>query len=199
MRIKRHEQKVQTRRKILDTAFRLYGTTGFSTSTHSIAQETGLSHGAIFVHFPTRENLQLQVLEKFTREVGDKLHKLSKTGGTISELLYAHIGVLEEYESFYKNLISEISLLPEQTRILLISLHSVMSVHFGEVIERDRRKGRIKDIPLHVLFNTWLGLLHYYLQNSDLFTSGDSVLKQRKEELVNNFILLISNQGEGKK
>ena len=199
MRVNRQEQKVQTRRKILDTAFRLYGKGGFSTPTHIIARETGLSHGAIFVHFPTREELQLQVLERFTREIGDKLHKLSKTGGKISELLYAHIGVLEEYESFYKKLISEISVLPDETKTLLISVHSVMSFHFGELIEREKRKGRVKDIPLHILFNTWLGLLHYYLQNSELFTSGDSVLKNLKEELVNNFILLISNKRGGKK
>ena len=193
MQMKRQERKVQTRRKILDTAFRLYGTGGFSTPTHIIAQETGISHGAIFVHFPTREALQLQVLEKFTREIGDKLHELSKTGGKISELLYVHIGVLEEYESFYKKLISEISILPDETKTLLIGLHSVMSFHFGEVIERERRNGRVKDIPLHILFNTWLGLLHYYLQNSDLFTSEKSVLKDRKDELVNNFMLLISS------
>jgi len=50
-----------------------------------------------------------------------------------------------------------------------------------------------------MMFNTWLGLLHYYLQNSELFTSGESVLKQRKKELVDNFVLLISRQGERKK
>ena len=195
---KRQEQKVQTRRKILDTAFRLYAVRGFSTPTNIITKETGLSHGAIFLHFPTRESLQLQVLENFTREIGDKLHELSKTGGKISDLLYTHIGILEEYESFYKNLISEISNLPDGTKTLLIALHSVMSFHFGDVIEKEKKKGRVKKIPLHMLFNTWLGLLHYYLQNSELFTTGKSVLKNRKDELVKNFVLLISSEGEGK-
>ena len=199
MRQKRQEQKVETRRRIIDTAYRLYGAGGFSTPTQVIARETGLSHGAIFVHFPTREALQLQVLEKFTQEIGDKLHAVSKSGGKISDLLYAQIGALEDYEAFYKKLISEISILPDETKTLLIGLHSVMSFHFGEVIEREKRNGRVKDIPLHVLFNTWLGLLHYYLQNSELFTSGDSVLKDRKKELVSNFILLISNKKGGKK
>ena len=195
---KRQEQKVQTRRKILDTAFRLFAAGGSSTPTNIIAQETGLSHGAIFLHFPTREALQLQVLEKFTSEIGNKLHSLSKTGSKISDLLYAHISVLEEYESFYKNLISEISKLPDETKTLLISLHSVMSFHFGEVIEKEKKNGRVKEIPLHMLFNTWLGLLHYYLQNSELFTPGKSVLKYRKDELIKNYVSLISRQGEGK-
>jgi hypothetical protein len=120
------------------------------------------------------------------------LHELSKSTDKLSELLYAHIAILEKYEPFYIKLISEISSLPEETRTLLISVHSVMSFHFGEVVEREKKKGRIKNIPLHILFNTWLGLLHYYLQNSELFTDGNSVLKRRKEELVKNYILLIT-------
>ena len=189
---KRQEQKVQTRQKILDTAFRLYAARGFLIPTNVIAEETGVSHGAIFLHFPTREALQLQVLENFTREMGDKLHGLAKSRVGISELLYAHLRVLEEYEAFYKNLISEISVLPDETRTMLISLHSIMSYHFGEVIEHEKQAGRIINIPLHFIFNTWLGLLHYYLQNSDLFAPGKSVLKHRKNELVSNFTLLIS-------
>lgn len=192
MQTKRQEQKIQTREKILDTAFRLYASEGFSIPTSIIAQEVGLSHGAIFVHFPSREDLQLRVLERFAQELGNKLHDLSKAVEDISELLYAHIGVLEEYESFYKNLISEISSLPDETRTILITLQSETSLHFKAVTEREKQRGMIKDIPLHMLFNTWLGLLHYYLQNSELFAPGDSVLKRRKDELVNTFVSLIS-------
>ena len=187
----RQEQKLQTRRKILDTAFRLYALGGFSVPTSQIAREAGVSHGAIFVHFPTREAMQFEVLECFTRELGNKLHDLSKNGAHIRELLYAHIGILEEYESFYKKLISEISALPEGTRTMILTLQSITSFHFDAVIEREKQRKRIKDIPLHMLFNTWMGLLHYYLQNSELFAPGESVLKQRKDELVHAFLSLI--------
>lgn len=189
---KRQEQKEFTRQRIMDTAFRLYAVKGFSTTTNIIAQVAGISHGAVFVHFPTREDLQIHVLERFAREIGDKLHNLSATGGGISELLHAHISVLEEYEQFYTRLISEISSLPDETRTILISLQSTMSLHFGIAIEQARQAGTLKDIPLHMLFNTWISLLHYYLQNSDLFAPGASVLKNRRDELVNNFIELIS-------
>ena len=190
--LKRQEQKTITRRKILDTAFRLYASGGFSTPTDQIARETGLSHGAIFLHFPTREDLQIRVLEKFTQETGDKLHKLTKKGGSISELLYTHLQILEEHENFYKKLISEISILPPETETMLISLHSVVSFHLGDLIRHEIRKGRIKNIPLHFIFNTWIGLIHYYLQNSELFAPGKSVLRLWKKELVNNFISMIS-------
>ena len=193
--VKRQEQKVQTRQKILDTAFRLYSSGGFSVPTNRIAREAGVSHGAVFVHFSTRETLQLEVLERFTEEMGNKLHDLSKKGAGIRELLYTHIGILEEYESFYKNLISEISMLPEGTKTMLLTLQSMTSYHFDAVIGRERRRGTVKDIPLHMLFNTWIALLHYYLQNSELFAPGKSVLRRRKDELINTYISLISVKG----
>lgn len=189
---KRHEQKELTRQRIMDISFHLYSVKGFSTPTNIIAQEAEVSHGTIFVHFPTREVLQLHVLERFAQEVGDKLHNLSTMGSDISELLQAHISILEEYESFYKNLILEITSLPDEARMILISMQSTMSLHFSVVIEQAQQSGTIKDIPLHMLFNTWIGLLHYYLQNSDLFAPGASVLKHRRDELVDSFVELIS-------
>jgi AcrR family transcriptional regulator len=190
--LKRQEQKELTRQRILDAAFRLYAIEGFSSPTNTIAQEAGVSHGSIFVHFPTREILQLCVLERFSQEVGVKLHNLSTAGNDISELMQAHISVLEEYEAFYKNLISEVSSLPAETRSVLVSLQSVISQHFSVAFERAKRNGVVKDIPLHILFNTWIGLLHYYLQNSELFAPGGSVLKCCRDELVNYFVVMIS-------
>ncbi len=190
--ITRHEQKERTRRKISDTAFSLYASKGFTATTNEIAQKAGIAHGSIFVHFPTREELQLHVLKRFAQELGNKLHALAAVDIDISELLYKHIGSLEQYEAFYKNMLTELSVLPEETRMLLISLQSTLSIHFSVAIEKGKEAGKVKDLPLHMLLNTWLGLLHYYLQNSELFAPGASVLKKCGNELVETFIALIS-------
>lgn len=189
---KRQQQKEQTRQKIIETAFYLYADKGFSTPTNVIAQEAGLSHGTIFVHFPNTDTLQLTVLEHFAEEVGNRLHTLSAKGGSIPELLNAHIDILIEYELFYTKLISEISSLPNETRLLLISLQSAMSIHFSAAIEQAQLSGLIKALPLHMLFNTWIALLHYYIQNGDLFAPGESVLASRRNELVSSYMALIS-------
>ncbi len=190
---KRQKQKEQTRLKIIDTAYHLYSLEGFSTPTNVIAQKAGISHGTIFVHFPTCEELQLSVLRQFVYEIGNKLHNLSCINDNISELLYAHIDVLEEYEQFYKKLISQISILPSESKMLLLSMQSTMSEHFLKILEPQQQLGKIKDIPLHMLFNAWIGLLYYYLQNGDLFAPGKSVLKKCRNELVQTYIKLISN------
>lgn len=195
-RTMRQEQKEQTRQKILETAFILYSKHGFKTTTNAIAQEAGVAHGSIFVHFPKRDELQLYVLKKFAQEVGVKLHTLSVNDFDISVLLHEHIRVLEKYESFYRNMLTELATLPAEAKTVLVSLQSVMSLHFGTVIKQAQKAGTIKDIPLHMLFNTWLGLLHYYLQNGELFAPGASVLKRCGDELVDTFVTLISKSQE---
>jgi len=189
---RRRLQKEATREHIIKTATAVYARRGFSAPTSVIAQEAGLSHGSIFVHFPTRESLQLSVLERFAHDLGDSLHGLSLSGGGIEELLHAHVRVLKAYEPFYKNVISEASSLPQETMSLLISVQSAASYHIGAAIEEGKREGAVKDIPLSMLFNAWMGLLHYYLQNSELFAPGASVLDRYEDELVDGFVRLIS-------
>jgi AcrR family transcriptional regulator len=189
---KRQLQKETTREKIIQTAMRLYLENGISTTTDSVAREAGLSHGAVFVHFSTSEDLQIHVLERFTQEIGDKMHNLSVIGGDLQSLLLAHLSILEEYEHFYTDLILNISTLPEDVGNMLISLQSILSFHFSLAIERARLEGTMKNIPLHMMFNTWLGLVHYYLLNACFFAPGESVLKRYEKELVDNFMVLIS-------
>ncbi|MFP3152966.1 TetR/AcrR family transcriptional regulator [Lachnospiraceae bacterium ZAX-1] len=189
---KRQLQKEETRENIIKAAMRLYLRNGFSTTTSRVAQEAGLSHGAIFVHFLTRDDLLLCVLERFEREIGDKLHNLSESAVSVTELLYVHIAVLEKYECFYSSLLSDKSSLPEDAKNTLIGIQSVLSWHFRLVMEQEMKNGTAKDIPLYMLFNTWIGLVHYYLQNADLFAPGESVLNRCKSELVTTFVKLIS-------
>lgn len=190
MKTKRQIQKETTRKLILDTAYQVYADQGFTATTNKIAQEANVSHGTIFVHFPTVENLITCLLEEFGIEINEQLHTLSEQDENLEIFLDAHVTILIRYEKFYKRLISEISLLPEQARFVYINMQSVVSFHLNKVIIRYQTKNLIKDIPMHLIFNTWLGLLHYYLSNSFIFTKG-SVLTEFKDELIGNYIKLI--------
>ena len=188
---KRQIQKEATRENIIRTAMRIYSRQGFFVSTNEIAKEAGIAHGSIFVHFPTRNELQLYTLNRIAEELGEKLHNLSLAGEELQKLLNAHIDILKEYEAFYTHLISELPSLPNEARQTLISIHSITSYHFAGVIEKAIQTGEIKNIPPHMLFNTWIGLLHYYLRNKMLFAPETSVLDRYKDDLVSTFMLLI--------
>jgi hypothetical protein len=46
-------------------------------------------------------------------------------------------------------------------------------------------------MPLHLLFNTWIGLVNHYLVNRELFAPGASVIERRGAELLDHFMNLI--------
>ena len=187
----RQKQKAQTRIKIINAAIRVYSEKGFSVPTTAIAKEAEVSHGTLFVHFPTVESLLLCLLDVFSRDIINELHLLSHHDNDIIILLGQHIDVLIKYEDFYKRLVKEAVYLPGEAKNTFIEIQSMVSISFLQAIEQDIKEGKIKNIPFHMLFNTWLGLIHYYLLNSDLFSPHGSVLQRYKSTLVECFITLI--------
>ncbi len=188
---KRKVQKAQTREKIISAAISIYSEQGFSAPTTAIAKKAQISHGSIFVHFPTVESLLVCLLELFSNDIKAEIHSLSDSCGEISKLLEIHLDVLIKHEDFYKRLIQEIVYLPKEAKNTFIAIQSTVSVHFLQALEQEIGKGKIKDIPFYMIFNTWLGLVHYYLLNDELFSPQTSVLKRYKNTLISCFISLI--------
>ena len=188
---KRKLQKEQTRERIIAAATRVYTENGFSAPTTSIAREAQVSHGSVFVHFPTVESLLICVLDTFSQDLKNELHSLSESGNNIEKLLNMHIDVLIKHEDFYKRLIKEAAYLPDEARDTFIAIQSTVSIHFLQALEREITAWKIKHIPFHMLFNTWLGLIHYYLLNGELFAPHESVLIRHKNSLIECFMVLI--------
>jgi AcrR family transcriptional regulator len=188
---KRQLQKEATREHILETAMRVYAEQGFSVPVGVIAEEAGLAHGSVFLHFPSKEDLLRSTLERFFKGLGEKMHELSGFSGDFEALLREFLAIIEEHEAFYKHLIMEIHTLPPDMKNMLISMRSVNARHFEIVAEREIRRGRIKKLPLHMMFNTWMGLVYYYLQNSEWFAPGQSVINRCKDELIDFYMALI--------
>lgn len=190
---KRQEQKAKTRKFIIDTALNQFAKDGLlSTRTSDIATLANLSHGSIFAHFPTREALLEATIEEFGMRVTKKLHELVEENCEIEGLLVAHLKGIQEYEAFYSRLISEASLLPESARNTLIEIQSAISFHLIQVAEREMSASRILRMPLNLMFNTWIGLINYYLINKDIFAPGESVISRYGQQLIDHYMNLIS-------
>jgi AcrR family transcriptional regulator len=183
-------QKERTRERIIAAAIKVYSEQGLSTPTTAIADEAKVSHGSIFAHFPTVESLLICLLDFFSQDITIELHSLCDSCG-VEKLLAMHIDVLIEHEGFYKRLVREAAYLPEEVKNTFIAIQSTVAVHFIEAFEQAASAGKIKPVPFHMLFNTWLGLIHYYLLNSELFAPQDSVLTRYKNTLIECFLTLI--------
>jgi AcrR family transcriptional regulator len=192
----RAAQKRDTRQRILDAAIRVFARDGIlASTTAAIAKEAGVAHGSVFVHFGSQESLIIAAIQDFGKTVSLRLHELIQGGAGTREVLEAHMRGIREYENFYARLVVEAPLLPDDAKTSLVLIQSTISFHLSPAIEADRAAGRIKAMPLPLLFNTWIGLVHYYLANRELFAPGASVIDRRGPELLEHFMSLISKGG----
>jgi AcrR family transcriptional regulator len=189
----RQQKKELTRQKILDTALSVYARQGILVTRMSdIAAAAGVSHGTVFAHFGTQDALISAVIEDFGFKMARRIHDLVENSANLTELLAAHIEGIREQEAFYTRLVVETRNLPEIARLMLISIQSAISFHLSRAFDREMKKGDIQSVPVSLLFNTWIGLVHYYLTNSDLFAPDGSVMERYGPQLVIHFSNLIS-------
>ena len=181
----RAQQKQETRLHLLQSASRLMAEGGLvATRTADVAADSGVSHGALFVHFARRDDLLLEVVNDLGRRLTDRLYALAGQG--LREALLAHVRCLAEEEALYTRLLMERQQLPEACGLAWMGIQSAVSHHLMRAAEGER----LVRTPQHLLFNTWIGLVHHYLVNRDLFAPRGSVLKKHGRELVDHFLKL---------
>lgn len=189
---KRQKQKGLTKKHLIEIAMKQFGENGIiATKTADIAKAAEVSHGTVFAHFSTQEELLIAVIEEFGDRVAQRLHELVDTNSSLYEVLKAHIAGLIEFEPFYTRLIIERRLLPKSVSNTYIMIQSTISFHIGVAAEKEINEGIIRELPIHLIYNTWIGIIHYYLTNSDLFSPNGSVLKQYGNELLQHYMNLI--------
>lgn len=196
----RARQKEQTKDTLLAAAYALYSKQGFlDTRMSDIAQAAGVSHGTVFLHFKTQEALITAVVETYCGRIAARTHELAGSGSSLREMLREHLAGIEESEAFYSRLVLESRRLPTPARDAWIQLQSAVSFHFSRAAEREAAAGKIRNLPPHLLFNTWMGLVHYYLANGDLFAPDGKVLERYGETLLETYMNMILQGEEGGK
>jgi TetR/AcrR family transcriptional regulator, acrEF/envCD operon repressor len=189
---KRQQQKNLTRRHLIETAIDQFGTNGITTTrTADIARAAEVSHGTLFAHFSTQEELLIAVIEEFGARIAQRLHELVDANCSLPKILEAHLTSLIEFEPFYTRLIIERRLLPKVVTNTYIMIQSTISYHICSAAEKEIELGLIRRLPVHMIYNTWIGLIHYYLTNSDLFSPNSSVLELYCNELLEHYMNLI--------
>ncbi len=188
----RQEQKQKTRAKLLRVALRIFSKKGImATRAADIAKAAGLSHGSVFAHFPTRDDLVTAVIEEFGKRVTRKTHDVVNQNAIVREVLVSHLSILAQYEDFYTRLVMEGPLLPPTARSTLIGVQSAIALHLSAAMKREMAEGTIRQVSLPLIFNTWLGLVHHYLVNGDLFAPRESVLTRYGQDLLDHYMGLL--------
>jgi len=191
-KVSRKEQKAATQQHLVETALEFFAARGFANAnTADFAKAANVSHGAVFLHFPTREALVMRVLDAFGDRLSAAFNAAMEGEARLERVLRAHVDVLSEYELFYSRLVQEGALLPKKARSLLFMLHASVSRRLRLAAEAEAAAGAMREIAPHLLFNTWIALLHHYIANRDIFAPGESVLAAKGDELIAHFLNLL--------
>lgn len=189
----RQLRKENTRERIIEAAYAEFGRRGIlATRVEDVAKAAGVSHGTVFLHFKSQEALISEVIGEYCGRIAQRTHELAEEDSTVEQMLRVHLAGIAEFEPFYTRLVVEARLLPEECRCAWLGVQSAISFHLSRAAERDMNAGTVKTIPLHLLFNTWTALVHYYLANGDLFAPEGSVIRRCGEELLDHYMKLIS-------
>jgi len=192
--VTRGEQKKKTRAGLVAQAEILFAAKGISgTTTADIAKALKVSHGTLFVHFPTREDLIKAVVDEFGERLSQALGVRCSTDLRLNDLLKAQLSVLAGFEDFYMRLISESQSLPPHIRSIVYSMNASLSYRFYKAAKVEMDEGAIKKMTQVLFFNTWMGLVHYYVMNRDLFSEETPILDEVGGDLVRHFYNLIKN------
>ncbi|MBC2316033.1 TetR/AcrR family transcriptional regulator [Listeria booriae] len=190
---KRAIQKQETRSKLIQSARHLYAEHGFLAVTmEQIAQHAGVAKGTIFTHFQSQDELICTIVQQLREQFGNQLYQqMRAVKDDIRFMLTWHIELLQEHEALYRHLIIERTLLSESAQLIYLEMQSIVSNYIFLVAQQAMEQHRIKKMGPYLFFNTWIGLLHYYIANQDLFQPAGSVLTTHADELVAHFYSLI--------
>ena len=189
---KRQLQKEQTREILIKVAYDLFCQKGIlATRVSDVAAGAGVSHGTVFVHFETQEALTGAVIETYGGKIAAVTHERAVASKDMAALLSAHLDAIKTHEAFYKRLVLENRLLPTVARDVWVTIQSAVAFHFSAVAAKERQRGNLVNLSDAILFNTWIGLVHHYLLNDDLFAPGAGVIETYKDTLIKSYLKLI--------
>ncbi len=191
--MKRAEQKRRTRAGLLQATARLIAQQGvLATRTAEVARAAGVSHGTVFAHFSTREDLIAAVVSHKAQALMEYIHQAAESPDGLRAVLRAHLQGLATDEDFWAHLVAESPALPPYARHSLLGIQAAISHHMRRAAEPAMQAGELRPVPFHLLFNSWLALVQHYLVNRDLFAPGESVLAAKGEELIDHSMALLA-------
>src|SRR5262245_52529231 len=149
--ISRAERKRVTGGRLREASVRLCAKHGFlRVRTLDVARAAGVSHGAVFKHFPSRDALVIETIALVGRRLTDRLHELAQTGAGLRQALTAYLKCVAENETLYARLVTEAPHLPARARRAWIGVQSAVCVHLSRAVEEETRRGTIRPMPLHL-------------------------------------------------
>jgi AcrR family transcriptional regulator len=151
-----------------------------------------VAHGTVFQHYPTRDDMIDATIQTVGQRFTDRLHALAIGKNGLRAALTCHLECIGEMEATYARIVADAPNLPMGAYQHWLGVQSAISLHISQSAAGDVAAGKVRSMPLHLLFNTWVGLVHHYLANRTVFAPRGSVVAKCGPELLAHFLSLVT-------
>jgi AcrR family transcriptional regulator len=164
----REKQSEKTKQKIIDAAIQLFSRKGFhSTSLSELAEATGLTKGALYHHFESKDTLFYAVLENLRFLWRERVFRdmLQKKGALerLETLFDNHACLIEERETFclvLSSLVMEMDNVNSEFMDALREIFADLTALIQRVIEKGQENGEIrKNLDPYLLSLNLVGMM----------------------------------------
>ena len=194
---KRKEQKLQTRKQILKTAKQIFSESGFlNTATSQISAKTGIAHGTLFLHFPNKESLIIEVLDIELSLISGEIQKLLEKSFDFEQLLSEYLELIIRQENLFSVLAKELPFYTDELRRKILFRESVIRSNFRKALLNDIEEGKVKPCDANAVVTSVFGTIHYYLSLKNIFVKEGSVISKFKDSIL-SVCQLLKTEKEG--
>jgi len=195
---KRQTQKQFTREKIISATKLIFIEKGIiNTATSQIAEAAGIAHGTLFLHFPIKDSLVIELLDVELTKFSDNLKQLILETTDVKTILDQYLNLIQKEEGFFSSLARELPSYKSELRRKILFRESLIREHFHQVIEKGIEQNIYADIDISSTLTFLFGTINYYLSLKTSFVQDRSVIEKFHDQIIEIFMkLLEKTKGE---
>ncbi len=190
---RREESKLETRKKILESTTDLLLENGFvKVSTKDIAKVSDVSQGSIFLHFDSKENLLISILESNINHLENDLDERCKATSSMDEFVRLLLDVLVQHENMLARAYNDYPYLTDSLRKQIDDLETKMKNYFFDIYKQNRSTTP-NIIDSFILIDAFLSQIKNYLLEKNVFSITNSILRQRRGRIMKLYRMMFGD------
>ena len=191
---KRQAQKQFTREKIIIAAKQIFIEKGIiNTATSQIAEAAKIAHGTLFLHFPNKDSLVIELLDVESSKFSDSMKQLIFETTDVKTILDQYLNLIQAEEGFFSSLARELPYYKDELRRKILFRESLIREHFHQVIEKGIEQNIFANIDIPSALTFLFGTINYYLSLKTSFVQDGSVIEKFHDQIIEIFMKLLEN------
>ncbi len=189
---KRQVQKQFTREKIITAAKEIFVEKGIiNTATSQIAIAAGIAHGTLFLHFPNKNALVIELLDIELLKFSDNIKLLILDTTDIAVILDQYLNLIQAEEGFFSSLARELPNYKDELRRKILFRELLIREHFHKVIKMGIEEKIYAQVNIPGTLTFLFGTINYYLSMKRSFTAKESVIEKFHDQIIEIFMKIL--------